>query len=102
LSARLSPPSLTSKERSDAEERQAPEGNDEGRQGRQEVTRRRQIYAAGRSRPPQLAQEGRQFADMDDAELRAAYRLAFGADPHWKMKRETIVDRLNDPGGHRA
>lgn len=61
--------------------------------------RRRQAFAEGRSRPPHPSEE---YTDMSDADLSEAYRLTFGAKPHHRMKRETIVERLNDAGGYRA
>ena len=66
--------------------------------------RRRQANAVGASAPPlpPVATEGRNYADMPDAELFAAYRTTFGKPPHHRMKRETIVERLNDLSDGRA
>lgn len=33
-----------------------------------------------------------------DEDLKAQFQAKFGKPPHWKMKRETIVERLNDTG----
>jgi len=42
------------------------------------------------------------FFPTPDAELFAAYRKTFGKPPHHRMKRETIVERLNDLSDGRA
>lgn len=40
--------------------------------------------------------------DLSDAVLALTYKEAFGKTPHHKMKRETIIGRLNDLGNIRA
>ncbi len=37
--------------------------------------------------------------DLSDDEARRLFTAKFGKAPHWKMKRETILERLNGNSG---
>lgn len=55
--------------------------------------RRRQILAS------KIAEEintGNLFDSMEDDMLAVAYETEFGTKPHHRMKRDTIVGKLND------
>jgi len=72
--------------------------------------RRRQANAVGRSRPAdpfkELAErvENRplRYDELSDSILADCYEGFFGKPPHHRMKRETIVERLNDLSDGRA
>ena len=64
--------------------------------------RRRQILAARsfdkavEAFPPV---EQKAYDDMGDADLRAAFKTVIGKAPHWKMKCETMLEKLNNDAG---
>lgn len=63
--------------------------------------RRRQIFAA-RAAKQMPAEEAEKVNEPTDAELRRMFKIAFGRLPAGRMKRETMLERLNDAGNQRA
>lgn len=54
------------------------------------------VSGAGELTPFKQDIPAEEWDDLSDIGLSAAYEAEFGKKPHWKMKRETIVERLND------
>lgn len=61
--------------------------------------RRRQVYAF-QAAIEAIPTEPKFYDDMDDDDLKAAFEAVIGHRPHWKMKRETMLEKLHDDACH--